>query len=177
VSSNRLDNLIACCKQYQLLATAAGPLYHLTNTEYKIGDQVHPTYRSTNNKAEEFLEKIRAEKYANRPSRIGCVFVSEAKSIPAWQNFMKRKYIYEVSCAGNAFQTDGELFTEVDFAVRDLNNLAKYGPDPDGETEEELLQNATERAGYYWDGVEGARLSEIIVQGIVQVTKILYIGK
>lgn len=176
MSSNKFDKLIAQCEQFRSLASGNGIYYHLTNTVYNVGDQVHPTYRTTNNKTEEFLEKIRLDKYPGKPSRIGCIFVSDAAGILAWKS-LRRKYIYQVNCSGNIFTTDGEYFTEIDMAVKAIRDIGKFEPDPDDESEEQLLTKAKDYADTYWQGYEGANWSETIVQGTVQVVKILPLNR
>lgn len=165
------DGILILCKQFSLLSRASAVYYHLSNTQYNVGDVVHPTRRTAENKAEEFLEKIRVERYPAQPSRIGCVFVTDAASVTAWQSFLPRKYLYQVACSGNIFKTDGELFSEVDFAIKEIKYLDKVSPDPDDETEEQILEKASGNADTYWQGFEGARLEEILVQGTVQVVK------
>lgn len=96
-------------------------------------------------RVEEIFEAVRQELFPDRPSRFGCVFVSDDPKRSAIYGTL-----YRVSIEGNVFRADGELFTDGVLAP----------------SEHARVHSAIE----YWEGPSDAtNILEILVEGTVRV--------
>jgi len=137
-------------------------------------------------KAEKFLEEIRQNRYPDRPSRIGALFVSDTiEDAKKWSGFLGCSpcYFNEISVDGNIFQSDGMLvsmiFTEFNAMEEDPINYGHHyeaGMTQDQKYEQQI-KKMNFYADSYWKGEQNQEsfdpLRETIVQGKITVLDIL----
>jgi len=62
---------------------------------------------------EKLIERVRREEFPSRPSRLGAIFLApDLESARKWCMLRMYRYLYLVEMQGNAFVTDGEIYTE-----------------------------------------------------------------
>jgi len=131
--------------------------YVSLSKKVKLGTFLNPSKKSID-MTEKFVEKIRKEKFSDKPSRIGAIFVSPTlKAVKNWK-FHGGDFIYKVEIDGNYHIADGEIYTNIDTDLDDGNM--------------ELAEKDTIK---YWQGkLPYKRLIEIIIQGKVKILEEIY---
>jgi hypothetical protein len=131
--------------------------YHGSDFEFGIGEILLPKRREKLLKRakrvlilENIFEEIREKEFADRPSRLDCVYVAHES-----KKALEKDYLYKVSASGNMFFTDQNLFTFAGTYAKSKDEIRDY-------------------ARAYWsDGKISYDRPEILVCGEVKIKEII----
>lgn len=117
--------------------------YHASEFIFNVGDNVRPAGPRANKRIEEIFERVRKEKFPNRPSRYTCIYVSDDP-----RKISIHGTVYAVKVEGIAFRTDQEAYTAAFFKESDAD--------------------VESWAEAYWEGCRGIE-PEVLVEGRVTI--------
>jgi hypothetical protein len=148
----KIASLLERVRKHKRMPVVKSRFYHGSPFPLNVGDKILPSKPRMDKKGkvsevEEIFEKVRRERFPDRPSRFGAMYVDTDPL-----NLGYYGIIYAVEVKGKYFATDQEIFTE---ACEDFGRGYK--------------SRVYEWAEAYWSGRQGASIPEVIVNGEVTV--------